>query len=358
MVYGLLSDFDFNIPTQGYMIMYYDDLLEDGLWPLFRLLNERIISPCVFMLCAPRRWKCMTLVSSGCHVARRKAMYSDAQWNANSQDRLCYDCDRRRCMTCDKLKGYNKFVASTWHLPAESGDVICRTCVRGKRVKGFWTCVIKECRKRKPEAEFSDVIAKYGEGVWGNSKKCNDCIRQWRPARGRIFDIFLFWSTRFCIFVPVFSKAGHSNLEWNLQPKWRQNQSKKVSRRAKMKPTKQPKWKRNGVGGRSDGDLERHTLRRPKKEGSGPLRVACETPCWRQMGARLEQHCNQHRIKIRWILKATFFHEKGNKTESKWEPKCSQNGAQVAPRSDGRQRSQNSENRTGAVTWELTGRTD
>ena len=37
-----------------------------------------------------------------------------------------------------------------------------------------------------------------------------------------------------------------------------------------------------------DGDLHQHRLRRPKKEGAGPLRVACGMPFEEQMGAKLE----------------------------------------------------------------------
>ena len=69
-----------------------------------------------------------------------------------------------------------------------------------------------------------------------------------------------------------------------------------------METKSMKKGSRRGPDGLPDGELEQHRRRRPKKEGAGPLRVACGTPFWEpsgsEVGAKSRQNGDQKYIKI------------------------------------------------------------
>ena len=120
--------------------------------------------------------KCMTKRCSRCRKDKVRTLFSDTQWKSNELCCLCYDCDRKRCVECNKLRGYKEFENAVWDLPEDSPDAICRICTQGQRQRGFWTCSVQQCRKRKPHSDFSIAIAKHGKTVRGNPRRCNDCI--------------------------------------------------------------------------------------------------------------------------------------------------------------------------------------
>ena len=83
---------------------------------------------------------------------------------------------RKRCGRCTKAKGCNEFSPGMWELRDGALELCCLECVRGERKRGFWVCTNKRCKLQKPHAEFSLVIAKYGQKVKGDSRRCDACI--------------------------------------------------------------------------------------------------------------------------------------------------------------------------------------
>jgi hypothetical protein len=105
-----------------------------------------------------------------------KNLYHAAQWCLDEGKAVCNDCDRRRCGKCNKAKMYKDFDPAVWEMADGSAACRCRECTRGERTAGMWTCRNMQCRLQKPVSEFQMVIEKYGKGVKGNSKQCDECV--------------------------------------------------------------------------------------------------------------------------------------------------------------------------------------
>jgi hypothetical protein len=109
---------------------------------------------------------------------KAKLQFSRQQSSRNATDRLCCDCDRKRCSQCNKEKGYKDFSHAIWDWDVGSPELLCTQCVAGGRQRGFWKCANKRCGKQKPLSKFGMAIAKHGKGVNGHSKQCDACLER------------------------------------------------------------------------------------------------------------------------------------------------------------------------------------
>jgi hypothetical protein len=117
-------------------------------------------------------------IVAACSKTKRKLQISRQQSQRNAADRVCYDCDRKRCNPCNKEKGYKDFSHAVWDLDVGSPELLCAHCVAGQRKYRFWKCANKRCRTAKPHSEFSMAIAKHGQGVHSHSKQCDACLQR------------------------------------------------------------------------------------------------------------------------------------------------------------------------------------
>ena len=126
-------------------------------------------------------WKCATKTCFRCGQAKNKVCFAAEQWQAPVSSRTCITCDRKRCSGCGKDKVQSHYDRSAWTYAEGAPELLCRDCQSGgTRRKGFWTCDVRQCRKRKPLAEFSIVRAL--PSPKHNSKRCDECIRRMETA--------------------------------------------------------------------------------------------------------------------------------------------------------------------------------
>ena len=107
-----------------------------------------------------------------------KSLYVKAQWALVEGKAVCNECDRKRCGRCNQAKCQKDFEANMWELADGSAAYCCRECTQGRRTPGMWTCANRRCAMQKAHSEFSEVIAKKGKKVRGNSRQCNDCLQK------------------------------------------------------------------------------------------------------------------------------------------------------------------------------------
>ena len=122
--------------------------------------------------------ECMPMRCHKCRKAKASSQYTKQQLKLGEGHALCNDCDRKRCGACNKAKVYKDFDPSVWDLADGSNKCTCRECTRGRRTRGFWVCRNKLCQLQKPIDDFSVAKARHGEGLKGNSRICNECIRR------------------------------------------------------------------------------------------------------------------------------------------------------------------------------------
>jgi hypothetical protein len=79
------------------------------------------------------------------HVQKEKGKlgFSRQQSSRNATDRLCYDCDRKRCSQRNKENGYKVFSHAVWDWDVGSPELLRAQCVGGQRQRGFWKCANK-----------------------------------------------------------------------------------------------------------------------------------------------------------------------------------------------------------------------
>jgi hypothetical protein len=113
-----------------------------------------------------------------CKKEKGKLQFSRQQSSRNATDRLCYDCDRKRCSRCNKEKGYKEFSHVVWDGDVGSPELLCTECVAGHRKRGFWKCQNKLCGKQKPHSEFGIASATHGRTMTGDHKQCDACLQR------------------------------------------------------------------------------------------------------------------------------------------------------------------------------------
>ena len=166
-----------------------------------QVLKRRICLPCSggrrcqschsrggFEKFAPEEWEktdeerrckeCVPKLCCKCRKAKVKSLYVQAQWALGEGKAVCNDCDRKRCGRCNQAKSHKDFEPNMWELADGSAAYSCRECTRGCRMTGMWTCANRRCRMQKAHSEFSEVIAKKGKKVRGDSRQCNDCVQR------------------------------------------------------------------------------------------------------------------------------------------------------------------------------------
>ena len=119
-----------------------------------------------------------TKTCSRCGQAENKVYSAAEQWQTPASSRTCITCDRKRCSGCGKDKVQSHYDRSAWTYAEGAPELLCRDCQSGgTRKKGMWTCAVRQCRKRKPHAEFSIVRARF-QSPTSHSRRCDECIRR------------------------------------------------------------------------------------------------------------------------------------------------------------------------------------
>jgi hypothetical protein len=77
-----------------------------------------------------------------------KLRFSCQQSSKNATDRLCYDCDRKRCSRCNKEKGYKEFSHAVLDLDVRSPDLLRTERVAGPNKEGFGNALISVAASR------------------------------------------------------------------------------------------------------------------------------------------------------------------------------------------------------------------
>jgi hypothetical protein len=77
-----------------------------------------------------------------------KLRFSCQQSSKNAADRLCYDCDRKRCSRCNKEKGYKEFSHAVLDLDVGSPDLLRTERVAGPNKEDFGNALISVAASR------------------------------------------------------------------------------------------------------------------------------------------------------------------------------------------------------------------
>ena len=85
---------------------------------------------------------------------------------------------KRRCMKCEKEKGFGAFSSAIWCLPPGSKDFLCKFCTQSGRKIGHWTCFAADCKKVLPSSDFVLAREKYTEQDLRRAKNrvCDVCM--------------------------------------------------------------------------------------------------------------------------------------------------------------------------------------
>ena len=118
-----------------------------------------------------------------CNLPKSRLHYTFEQWKQKGAgSRLCRNCDKRRCYTCNYLKDCTSFARGTWNLSDNDLNFICTKCKLGQKQKGVWTCTVKSCRIAKPKSEFTVAISKHGDPPSPAYRKVCDTCHKKRAA--------------------------------------------------------------------------------------------------------------------------------------------------------------------------------